>query len=227
MATGGVPAFALPDGFSAEGPFAQWHQWFAEAETFGAPEPAAAVVSTIGDDGFPDARFVLVRGVDDRGFVFYTNFESAKSRHLDAVPHASLVAGWLAQQRSIRVRGSVVRVDPAEADAYFAGRPRGSQIGAWASRQSSVLADRAELEASDFELTAPGRTAPPRASPSPSPRASTPIAADSSFAQSLADAVSMPYTTVPHWPPSRVEGHEGRLVVGTLGGRTVAALAGR
>ncbi len=154
MATGGVPAFALPDGFSAEGPVAQWHQWFAEAETFGAPEPAAAVVSTIGDDGFPDARFVLVRGVDDRGFVFYTNFESAKSRHLDAVPHASLVAGWLAQQRSIRVRGSVVRVDPAEADAYFAGRPRGSQIGAWASRQSSVLADRAELEAAFAEVSA-------------------------------------------------------------------------
>lgn len=137
----------MPSGFHPDGPVAQWDTWFAEAVAAGAPEPSGAVVSTIGDDGFPDARFVLVRGVDERGFTFFTNYGSAKSRQLAAAPKAALTIGWLAQQRSIRVRGRVERVGAAESDAYFATRPRGSQIGAWASRQSEQLADRAELEA--------------------------------------------------------------------------------
>jgi pyridoxamine 5'-phosphate oxidase len=104
-------------------------------------------VSTVDASGHPDARFVLVRGVDVSGFTFYTNFESVKSGQLRAVPYASLVFGWLELHRSVRVRGEVVRVADDIADAYFAGRPRGSQVTAWASAQSRVIADRAVLEA--------------------------------------------------------------------------------
>jgi pyridoxamine 5'-phosphate oxidase len=103
-------------------------------------------VSTVDASGHPDARFVLIRGVDESGFTFYTNLESVKSRHLNAVPYASLVFGWLELHRSVRVRGPVVRVADDVADAYFARRPRGSQLSAWASAQSSVIADRAVLE---------------------------------------------------------------------------------
>ena len=105
-------------------------------------------MSTVDASGHPDARFVIVRGVDDSGFTFYTNFESVKSRQLNAVPYASLVFGWLELHRSVRVRGTVVQVADEVADAYFAGRPRGAQVSAWASAQSSVIADRAVLEAS-------------------------------------------------------------------------------
>jgi pyridoxamine 5'-phosphate oxidase len=104
-------------------------------------------VATIGGDGMPDARVVLVRGVDDRGFTFFTNYESAKGTQLDERPVASLVFAWLELHRQVRVRGTVEHVESAESDAYFASRPRGSQVGAWASPQSQVLRDRAELEA--------------------------------------------------------------------------------
>jgi pyridoxamine 5'-phosphate oxidase len=104
------------------------------------------VVSTVADDGSPDARFVLVREVDADGFVFYTNLRSAKSRQLARESRASLVFGWLALQRSVRVYGRVAVVDGARADAYFASRPRGSQLSAWASPQSEAIADRAALE---------------------------------------------------------------------------------
>ena len=93
-----------------------------------------------------------MRDVDDSGFTFYTNFESVKSRQLSAVPYASLVFGWLELHRSVRVRGTVVRVADDVADTYFAGRPRGSQVSAWASAQSSVIADRAVLEAAVAEV---------------------------------------------------------------------------
>jgi pyridoxamine 5'-phosphate oxidase len=129
-------------------PIALWHVWLQDAVAAQIEEPTAAVVATVDAAGHPDARFVLVRGVDDSGFTFYTNFESVKSRQLRAVPHASLVFGWLELHRSVRVRGTVVRVADDVADAYFAGRPRGSQISAWASAQSSVIPDRAALEAS-------------------------------------------------------------------------------
>jgi pyridoxamine 5'-phosphate oxidase len=129
-------------------PIALWHMWLQDAVAAQIEEPTAAVVATVDAAGHPDARFVLVRGVDDSGFTFYTNFESVKSRQLRAVPHASLVFGWLELHRSVRVRGTVVRVADDVADAYFAGRPRGSQISAWASAQSSVIPDRAALEAS-------------------------------------------------------------------------------
>ena len=103
-------------------------------------------VATVDADGRPDARYVLIRGVDERGFWFFTNTESAKGRDLAAHPVAALVFGWLELHRQVRVRGAVEMVAAAEADAYFASRPRASQIASWASHQSTVLANRAELE---------------------------------------------------------------------------------
>lgn len=128
-------------------PVVQWHRWHAEAFSAGVVEPNAMTVATIGIDGVPDARLVLARDVDARGIVFYTNLDSAKGRQLAASPVAAAVFGWLDLHRQVRVRASVERVADAESDAYFASRPRGSQLGAWASPQSEPLADRAELEA--------------------------------------------------------------------------------
>jgi pyridoxamine 5'-phosphate oxidase len=137
--------FDLPD--AATDPVTQWRIWFDDASGGGLPEPSAAIVATVDEHGRPDARAVLVRHADDRGFVFHTNYESTKSRQLEREPHASAVFAWVAQHRQVRVRGPVERISSEESDAYFASRPRGSQISAWASPQSRVLADRAELEA--------------------------------------------------------------------------------
>jgi pyridoxamine 5'-phosphate oxidase len=104
------------------------------------------VLATVGADGRPAARFVLLRGFDARGFVFYTNLGSRKSRELQACPYAALTIHWAVLGRQIRVEGRVEQVSDAEADEYFASRPRESQIGAWASRQSERLVSREELE---------------------------------------------------------------------------------
>ena len=109
-------------------------------------EPNAMTLGTVDADGTPDARIVLVRGADERGFAFFTNYSSVKSRQLEALGAASAVFSWLDLHRQVRVRGRVERLDDASSDAYFASRPRPSQIGAWASPQSEVIADRAELE---------------------------------------------------------------------------------
>ena len=135
-------------------PIVQWQRWYEAAVEAGCHEPNAMVVSTVDDEGRPDGRFVLVRGADARGFAFFTNFSSPKGVQLAAHAHASLTFGWLELHRQVRVRGRVELVDPADADAYFASRPRASQIGAWASAQSSVLASRAELEAKVGEVEA-------------------------------------------------------------------------
>lgn len=126
-------------------PMLQWQRWYDEAESAGVTEPNAMTLSTIGVDGIPDSRVVLARGADERGFVFYTNLESVKSQQLVS-GGASAVFAWLDLHRQVRVRGSVERVSDAESDGYFASRPRGSQIGAWASPQSQPIADRAVLE---------------------------------------------------------------------------------
>jgi pyridoxamine 5'-phosphate oxidase len=128
-------------------PLVQWTRWHDEAFQAGVAEPNAMTVSTIGLDGRPDARIVLVRGADERGLAFYTNYRSAKSRQLEASPAAAAVFGWLDLHRQVRVRGTIERVSDADSDSYFASRPRHSQVGAWASPQSDVIADRAELEA--------------------------------------------------------------------------------
>jgi len=138
----------------AADPLEQWWRWFREAQAAGCTEPNAMVVSTVDDDGVPDSRYVLVRGADERGVVFYTNYESVKSRHLDERPVAAGVFGWLEMHRQVRLRGAVERVSAAESDAYFASRPRDSQLGAWASPQSEVIASRAELEARLADVTA-------------------------------------------------------------------------
>jgi len=127
-------------------PIGQWQRWYDDASSAGVTEPNAMVVATVGDDGRPDARYVLVRGADDRGFVFHTNYESVKSRHLVGHPHAAGVFTWLDLHRQVRVRGPVERASAEESDAYFTSRPRESQLGAWASPQSEVIADRAELD---------------------------------------------------------------------------------
>jgi pyridoxamine 5'-phosphate oxidase len=127
-------------------PLVQFGHWFEDAAAEGIYEPHATALSTVDADGRPSCRYVLLRGVDDRGFRFFTSYRSAKGRDLEARGVAALTWGWLEQHRSVRARGPVGRLDPAESDAYFASRPRGSQIAAWASPQSEVIASRAELD---------------------------------------------------------------------------------
>jgi pyridoxamine 5'-phosphate oxidase len=127
-------------------PIRQWHAWYENALEAGLPEPNAMAISTVDDDGVPDTRIVLARGVDDEGITFFGNYESAKGRQLDSYPFASAVFPWLALHRQVRVRGTVEVLSHLESDAYFASRPRESQIGAWASPQSAVISDRTELE---------------------------------------------------------------------------------
>lgn len=127
-------------------PIAQWHRWYAEAADAGVAEPNAMTVSTVDLHGVPDARIVLAREVDSTGVSFYTNYESAKSRQLAANPVAAITFAWLDLHRQVRVRGSVERVSDEQSDAYWASRPRGSQLGSAASPQSATIADRDELD---------------------------------------------------------------------------------
>ena len=131
---------------AAEEPLRLFSEWFAEAAKAEPADPNAMTLATIGEDGFPNARIVLLKGVDDRGFVFYTNTESRKGQELIATPKAALVFHWKSLKRQVRVRGPVERVTAAEADAYFATRPKLAQIGAWASQQSRPLESRMAFE---------------------------------------------------------------------------------
>jgi pyridoxamine 5'-phosphate oxidase len=131
----------------AADPIEQFGRWFADWSADDRYDAAACVLATADADGRPSARFVLCREFDERGFVIYTNYESRKARDLATNPHAALVFGWLEINRQVRVEGPVTLVDEEQADAYWASRPRSSQIGGWASDQSEVLDDRAELEA--------------------------------------------------------------------------------
>jgi pyridoxamine 5'-phosphate oxidase len=125
-------------------------------------EPEAAALATATPDGRPSVRIVLLRGLDDRGVSFYTNRESRKGRELDANPQAAVVVHWPALERQIRLEGPVERLSDAESDAYFASRPHGSRIGAWASHQGTVIAGREELEARVAELAVRYPDAVPR-----------------------------------------------------------------
>ena len=127
-------------------PVALFQAWLAEAHESEINDPNAMTVATADADGVPSARMVLLKDADERGFVFYTNTESRKGEELDANPRAALVFHWKSLRRQIRIAGTVERVTDAEADAYFASRARGSQIGAWASEQSRPLEGRFELE---------------------------------------------------------------------------------
>ena len=126
-------------------PITQWQRWYDQAAEAQVAEPNAMTLSTIGIDGGPDSRIVLVRGVDELGFAFYTNYDSAKSKQLIAHTQASAVFGWLDLHRQVRVRGSVTKLSEEVSNEYFASRPRESQLGAWASPQSQPIAGREEL----------------------------------------------------------------------------------
>ena len=134
-------------------PIQQWHHWYDDVVEAGVAEPNAMTVSSIDAEGQPDARVVLAREVNDEGIVFYTNYESAKGIQLAGAPFASAVFAWLDLHRQVRVRGEIEVVSSEESDAYFASRPRESQIGAWASAQSQVITGREELEAAVAEMT--------------------------------------------------------------------------
>ena len=127
-------------------PIVQLNVWYHQAEQAGAVEPNAMVLSTIDDNGYPDARVVLARGIDDAGITFFTNRESAKGQQIASHQRASATFAWLELHRSVRVRGTITFAADEASDAYFASRPRSSQIGAWASPQSQVIAGRDELE---------------------------------------------------------------------------------
>ncbi|MFI5461186.1 MAG: pyridoxamine 5'-phosphate oxidase [Isosphaerales bacterium] len=128
-------------------PIRQFVVWFDEASQSGVAESNAMALATATPDGRPSARMVLLRGVDDRGFAFFTNYESRKARELEANPYAALVFFWHELERQVRVEGRVERVAGEESDRYFHSRPKGARIGAWASPQSDVVASRGVLEA--------------------------------------------------------------------------------
>ncbi|WP_027816786.1 pyridoxamine 5'-phosphate oxidase [Paraburkholderia bannensis] len=143
-------------------PIRQFQTWFAQALDAQLPEPNAMTVATVDAEGRPAARILLIKGVDERGFVFFTNYESRKGRELSANPHAALLFHWIELERQVRIEGRVEKTSDAESDAYFQSRPLGSRIGAWASEQSTVIDSRAQLEAREREISAQYGDAPPR-----------------------------------------------------------------
>jgi pyridoxamine 5'-phosphate oxidase len=131
---------------AADDPFALFAAWLKDASATEPRDPTAMTLATVDADGAPNARMVLLKGVDARGFVFYTNMDSQKGRELDARPIAAMVFHWKSINRQVRLRGPVEHATEAEADAYFATRPKQAQIGAWASKQSSPLESRLAFE---------------------------------------------------------------------------------
>jgi pyridoxamine 5'-phosphate oxidase len=131
----------------ASDPIAQFQRWFDEACAADLPEPNAMTLATVGADGQPSARIVLLKGFDPAGFCFFTNYESRKGGELAASGRAALVFYWPGLERQVRIEGGCAQLGAAESDAYFASRPLGSRLGAWASPQSQVIAGRAALEA--------------------------------------------------------------------------------
>lgn len=144
----------LDVGDVAADPMQQWQRWYTDACAAQCTEPHAFVLSTVDSDGWPQARYLLVRGADDRGFAFFTNYESPKSQQLAASGRASMLFTWLQLHRQVRVSGSVVRLPESESDIYFASRPRESQIGAWSSPQSEPIPDREWLESRVTQMAA-------------------------------------------------------------------------
>lgn len=135
-------------------PLALFRDWYAEAAKSEPNDPDAVALATVGPDGTPSARMVLLKGYDPAGFVFYTNYESRKGQQLQAHTKAALLFHWKSLRRQVRLEGPVSQTTPQEADAYFASRARGSQIGAWASEQSRPLESRFALEKRVAEYTA-------------------------------------------------------------------------
>ncbi len=149
------PAWLTGGDFTAaDEPLRLFAEWFAEAKRAEPVNPDAMTLATVDGDGMPNARMVLLKGFDERGFVFYTNLDSIKGHELGAAPKAALTFYWKALQRQVRLRGSVEAVSSEEADAYFASRSRMAQIGAWASKQSTALESRLAFEKAIARYTA-------------------------------------------------------------------------
>ena len=143
-------------------PFVQFEKWLNEALAAQIPEPNAMTVATVGANGRPSTRVVLIKGIDARGPVWYTNYQSRKGRELDGNPHAALQFHWVELERVVRMEGVVEKVSEAESDAYFASRPLDSRIGAWASPQSEPISGRGVLVARAAEYAAKFLLQPPR-----------------------------------------------------------------
>ena len=146
----------------ARDPYDLFDVWFADAKASEPADPNAMALATTTPDGFPSVRIVLLKGLDRRGFVFYTNLESRKGQELQANPRAALCFHWKSLKRQVRIEGAVTPTTEAEADAYFAGRPRDSRIGAWASAQSRPLDTRATFERQirEYDEKYPGEAVP-------------------------------------------------------------------
>ena len=152
----------LDEEASAAEPLQQFERWLAEAIAAQLPEPNAMTLATVGADGRPSTRIVLIKGCDARGIVWYTNYHSRKGRELALHPFAALQFHWVELERVVRIEGAVEKVSDAESDAYFASRPLDSRIGAWASPQSEVIASRATLLANAARHGAQFLLKPPR-----------------------------------------------------------------
>ena len=152
----------LDEAASAADPMQQFSLWLGEAIAAQVPEPNAMTLATVGAEGRPSTRIVLIKGVDARGLVWYTNYDSRKGRELAAHPYAALQFHWVELERVVRIEGRVEKVDAADSDAYFDSRPLDSRVGAWASPQSQVIASRAVLVANAARYGAQFLLRPPR-----------------------------------------------------------------
>ena len=152
----------LDEGASAAQPLAQFEAWLQQAIDAQVPEPNAMTLATVGPDGRPSTRIVLIKGVDERGLVWYSNYLSRKGQELAAHPVAALQFHWVELERVVRIEGPVERVSDAESDAYYASRPLDSRLGAWASPQSQVIGSRAVLVAQAARYAAQFALSPPR-----------------------------------------------------------------
>lgn len=152
----------LDESASAADPIVQFRLWLQQALDAQLPEPNAMTLATVGADGRPSTRVVLIKGFDERGIVWYTNYESRKGHELAIHPHAALQFHWVELERVVRIEGRVEKTDATESDAYFRSRPLDSRIGAWASPQSQVIASRAVLVANAAKYGAQFMLNPPR-----------------------------------------------------------------
>jgi pyridoxamine 5'-phosphate oxidase len=152
----------LDESASAADPLQQFRRWLDEAIAGQLPEPNAMTLATVGEGGRPSTRVVLIKGVDERGLVWYTNYDSRKGRELAANPQAALQFHWVELERVVRIEGTVEPTSAAESDAYYASRPLDSRLGAWASPQSQVIASRAVLVAAAAQAAVRHALNPPR-----------------------------------------------------------------
>ena len=152
----------LDEEASQASPFLQFDQWLEEAITAKVPEPNAMTLATVGHDLRPSIRVVLIKGFDERGPVWYTNYDSRKGRELAGNPYAALQFHWVELERTVRIEGLVEKISAEESDAYFHSRPLDSRIGAWASPQSEVISDRSVLVANATKFSAQFLLQPPR-----------------------------------------------------------------